>query len=109
MPAVKASSAILASIFQAANGTFYPVGVAYAQDFAHAEHLGSHSGAVSGIGHLVAGVAGFIVAAVAESFGYAAVGWFFFAASIVMVVTIALTRDPREASAPQLATSAPAE
>lgn len=101
------SAAILASIFQAANGTFYPIGVAYAQDFAQAEHLGSHSGAVSGMGHLIAGVAGFIVASIAAAYGYAAVGWLFVAASIVMVVTIAYTRDPRMAERAELATSTP--
>ncbi len=89
------SAAIFASIFQAANGVFYPVGIAYAQDFARAESLGAHTGAVSGVGHLVAGVAGLIAGSIAASFGYAALGWFFVAASFVMVVTIALTRDPR--------------
>jgi MFS family permease len=103
------SAAILTAIFQSANGTFYPVGVAYAQDFARAEHLGAHSGAVSGMGHLVAGVAGFIVASVAVTFGYGALGWFFAGASLVMVVTIALTQDPREAPAAAFAPSAPAE
>ena len=97
VPQTFLSAAILASIFQAANGTFYPVGVAYAQDFAKAENLGVHSGAVSGMGHLVAGIAGFIVASIAEAYGYAALGWFFVVASIVMVVAIAFTRDPREA------------
>jgi MFS family permease len=109
MPQSFVSAAILTAIFQSANGTFYPVGVAYAQDFARADHLGSHSGAVSGMGHLVAGFAGLIVASIAGSFGYAALGWFFVAASIVMVVTIALTQDPREAPAAPLARSAPAE
>lgn len=89
------SAAIFASIFQAANGVFYPVGIAYAQDFARAESLGAHTGAVSGIGHLAAGVAGLIAGSLAAGFGYGAVGWFFVAASIVMVVAIALTRDPR--------------
>ncbi len=105
LPQTFVSAAILASIFQAANGTFYPVGVAYAQDFAKAENLGAHSGAVSGMGHLVAGVAGFVVASIAGAYSYAAVGWFFVAASVVMVVTIALTRDPREMREPQLAPS----
>jgi len=89
------SAVVFASIFQAANGTFYPIGIAYAQDFARAESLGAHTGAVSGIGHLVAGFAGLIAGSIAAGFGYAALGWFFVAASFVMVVTIALTRDPR--------------
>ncbi len=109
LPQSFVSAAILTSIFQAANGTFYPIGVAYAQDFAAAEHLGSHSGAVSGMGHLVAGIAGFVVASIAGAYGYAALGWFFVAASMVMVITIALTRDPRETAAPRLASSAAAE
>jgi len=89
------SAAIFASIFQAANGTFYPMGIAYAQDFARADRLGAHTGAVSGVGHLVAGVAGLVAGSIAAGFGYAALGWFFVAASIVMVVAIAFTRDPR--------------
>jgi MFS family permease len=102
------SATILTAIFQAANGTFYPVGVAYAQDFATAENLGVHSGAVSGMGHLVAGFAGLIVATIAGAYGYAALGWYFVAASIVMVVAIAYTRDPREGPQPrQLAPQAP--
>jgi len=96
------SAAILASLFQAANGTFYPLGVAYAQDTARAENLGLHSGAVSGLGHLVAGIAGFIAGSIAGGFGYAALGWFFAAASVVMVVAIALTRDPRRPAVPGL-------
>lgn len=92
------SATIIAAIFQACNGTFYPVGVAYAQDLASAEHLGIHSGAVSGIGHLVAGISGFIVGAFAGSMGYGSVGWLFTAASFVMVVAIAFTRDPRWAT-----------
>jgi MFS family permease len=88
------SAAILAAIFQAANGCFYPLGVAYAQDFARAEDLGAHSGAVSGVGHLVAGVSGFIVGSLAQNFGYAALGWFFIIASAVIVVVIMLTREP---------------
>lgn len=89
------SATIFASIFAAANGTFYPIGIAYAQDFARTESLGAHTGAVSGTGHLVAGFSGLIAGSIASSFGYAALGWFFAAASFVMVVTIALTRDPR--------------
>jgi len=102
LPQTFLSAAILAAVFQAANGTFYPLGVAYAQDSARAENLGVHSGAVSGLGHLIAGIAGFIAGSIADGFGYAALGWFFAAASVVMVVAIALTRDPRRAAAPAL-------
>lgn len=97
------SAAILAAIFQAANGTFYPLGIAYAQDFASAEHLGAHSGAVSGTGHLVAGFSGFIVGALAQNLGYAALGWFFVATSAVIVIAIALTREPGRVVEPELA------
>ena len=96
------SATILASMFQASNGIFYPVGIAYAQDFARTESLGAHTGAVSGIGHLAAGAAGFVAGSIAANFGYPALGWFFAAASIVMVVTIAFTRDPRRALAPSI-------
>lgn len=90
-----ASAAILAALFQAANGSFYPLGVAYAQDFAKSEGLGAHSGAVSGIGHLAAGIAGLLAGFIASHLGYGAVGWFFVAASIVMEITVALTIEPR--------------
>lgn len=103
LPQTFLSAALLASIFQAANGTFYPLGVAYAQDFARAEDLGAHSGAVSGVGHLVAGVSGFIVGSLAQSFGYSSLGWFFVATSAVIVVAIGLTREPGRGLAPHLA------
>jgi len=108
LPQTFLSAAIFASIFQAANGVFYPVGIAYAQDFARAESLGAHSGAVSGVGHLAAGVAGLIAGSIAAHFGYPALGWFFVAASVVMVVAIAFTRDPRMGAAAAAATSAAA-
>lgn len=98
------SALILASIFQAANGTFFPLGIAYAQDFARAEDLGVHTGAVSGIGHLVAGFSGFIVFAVAGSFGYPAVGWFFVLTSLIIVIAIGMTREPGRVVQAQLAT-----
>jgi MFS family permease len=101
------SAAILAAIFQAANGCFYPLGVAYAQDFARTEHLGAHSGAVSGVGHLVAGVSGFIVGSLAQNYGYTALGWFFIAMSAIIVVAILLTRDPGRVTEPQLAPQMP--
>jgi len=101
------SAAILASIFQAANGTFYPLGIAYAQDFARAEDLGVHTGAVSGIGHLVAGISGFVVGALAASFGYTALGWFFAGASAAIVIAIGLTREPGRVLEPRLAPQLP--
>lgn len=101
------SAAILAAIFQAANGTFYPLGIAYAQDFARAEELGAHSGAVSGAGHLVAGFSGFIVGALAQGLGYAALGWFFVATSAVIVIAITLTREPGRTAQPALAPQLP--
>lgn len=101
------SAAILAAIFQAANGTFYPLGVAYAQDFAQADRLGTHSGAVSGTGHLVAGFSGFIVGALAQNFGYASLGWFFVATSAVIIVAIGMTREPGRVPEPALAPQLP--
>lgn len=101
------SATIFAAIFQAANGTFYPLGVAYAQDFARAEDLGAHSGAVSGVGHLVAGFSGFIVGALAQGLGYAALGWFFVATSAIIVIAIALTREPGRVAQPALAPQMP--
>jgi MFS family permease len=101
------SAAILAAIFQAANGCFYPLGVAYAQDFARAEDLGAHSGAVSGVGHLVAGVSGFIVGSLAQNLGYTALGWFFIIASAAIVVAILLTREPGRVAEPALAPQMP--
>jgi MFS family permease len=85
---------ILASIFQAANGCFYPLGVAYSQDLAAAGNIGVHSGTTTGIGHLVAGFAGVITGSIAASAGFLTVGWVFAAASILMVVFIVMTRDP---------------
>lgn len=107
MPQSFWSAAILAAIFQAANGTFYPLGIAYAQDFARAEELGAHSGAVSGTGHLIAGFSGFIVGAIAQSFGYGALGWFFVATSAVIVIAISLTREPGRMVEPALAPQLP--
>ena len=95
LPQTLLSAMILAAIFQAASGCFFPVGVAYAQDFARSDALGAHTGAVVGIGHLAAGVSGLIGGFLAGKFGYASLGWYFGAASLVMVVTMALTRDPR--------------
>jgi MFS family permease len=95
LPQTLLSAIILAAVFQAANGCFFPVGIAYAQDFARADALGAHTGAVIGIGHFMAGFSGLIAGALAGKFGYASLGWYFAAASVVMLVTMALTRDPR--------------
>jgi len=85
---------IIAIGFQSFNGHFYPLGVAYAQDMARAHMLGGHSGAVSGIGHIMAGIAGFVAGSLAASFGFASVGIVFTALSAVMVLCIFLTVDP---------------
>jgi MFS family permease len=95
LPQTLLSTIILAAVFQAANGCFFPVGIAYAQDSARADALGAHTGAVIGIGHFMAGFSCLIAGALAGKFGYASLGWYFAAASVVMLVTMALTRDPR--------------
>lgn len=107
LPQTFASAAVLAAVFQACNGSFFPLGVAYAQDSARAEHLGAHTGMVTGIGHFVAGFAGLVLGAVAGAFGWAPVGWVFAALSALMVVAISFTRDPRKAVTPQLAMPVP--
>ncbi|MCL6562527.1 MAG: MFS transporter [Firmicutes bacterium] len=89
------SATVFAAIFQAANGMFYPLGVAYAQDMAEAHRLGWHSGMVSGTGHIMAGLSGLIVGAFAGALGFASIGWVFVVASAIMVVAIYFTRDPR--------------
>lgn len=103
LPQSFASAAIFAAIFQACNGVFFPLGNAYAQDCARADHLGAHSGLVTGIGHLIAGFSGLILGAVAASFGWATAGWVIAALSLLMVIAIGFTRDPRRAAARQLA------
>jgi MFS family permease len=95
LPQTLMSALILSAIFQAGNGCFFPVGVAYAQDFARADALGAHTGAVIGIGHLAAGVSGLIAGALAGHFGFTSLGWYFGIASIVMLVPMAMTREPR--------------
>jgi MFS family permease len=85
---------IIGSAFQSANGHFYPMGIAYAQDMARAHSFGGHSGAVSGIGHIMAGLAGFVAGSVAARAGFTAVGWQFAILSAVMVICIFLTVDP---------------
>ena len=85
---------VLAAVFQAANGTFYPLGVAYSQDMARAQHLGGHSGAVSGIGHLMAGVSGLIAGSIAAAAGFGAIGIEFVIGSAIMVICLYFTIDP---------------
>ncbi len=101
------SAAILAAVYESCTGVFFPLGVAYAQDSARADRLGAHTGIVTGVGHFVAGISGLIVGALAASFGWASVGWVFAGVTAVMIVGIALTRDPRRAVAPQLAPATP--
>ena len=89
---------IIAIVFQSCNGHFYPMGLAYAQDMARAHTLGGHTGAVSGIGHIMAGVAGLVAGSIAGSMGFLAVGWEFVALSAVMLLCIYLTVDPVHAT-----------
>ena len=50
---------------------------------------------VRGVGHLAAGVSGLIAGFIAGHLGYASLGLYFAAASVVMVLTTAATHDPR--------------
>jgi MFS transporter, DHA1 family, inner membrane transport protein len=84
---------ILAVIFQAANGSFFGLGVAYAQDMARGRGLGGRSGMTTGAGHVMSGLAGGVAATVAATFGFAAVGAQLTLLCIVMVASIFLTVD----------------
>lgn len=85
---------ILAAVFEAANGMYFPLGIAYGQDMARAQHLGGHSGAVSGVGHIAAGVAGLVAGSIASVAGFGAVGFEFVIGSAIMVGCIYFTVDP---------------
>lgn len=102
------AAVFVAAIFQAMNGTFYPLGVAYSQDLAKSEHIGVHTGSVSGIGHIMAGVSGLIAGNIAGSFGYANLSWVMIGGSAIMIGCIFFTRDLHNAASRQPAEVAPA-
>lgn len=85
---------LIAAIFQAFNGSFFTLGVAYSQDMASSRRFGVHSGIVSGTGHIMAGISGLVAGALADAVGFTTVGWEFAALSAIMVVCIFFTVDP---------------
>jgi MFS family permease len=106
------AAVIFAVIFQATNGSFFGLGVAYAQDMARGRGLGGRSGMTTGAGHVMSGLAGGVAGAIAAPLGYAAVGVELTLLCVAMVVCIYLTVDrayeARVAERRRLATAAPA-
>jgi MFS family permease len=84
---------ILGVIFQACNGSFFALGVAYAQDMARGRGLGGRSGVTTGAGHIMSGLAGGVAASIAAAFGFQAIGLELTMLCVVMVVCIYLTVD----------------
>jgi MFS family permease len=84
---------VLAIIFQASNGSFFALGVAYAQDLARGTNLGGRSGMTTGAGHIMSGLAGGVAASIAATFGFQAIGVELTLLCIVMVVCMYLTVD----------------
>lgn len=84
---------ILGLMFQACNGSFFALGVAYAQDMARGRGLGGRSGLTTGAGHIMSGLAGGVAASIAAAFGFQAIGVELTLLCLVMVVCIYLTVD----------------
>ena len=85
---------IFAVLFQATNGSFFGLGVAYAQDMARGRGLGGRSGMTTGAGHVMSGLAGGVAGSIAQAFGgFQAVGVELTLLCVVMVVAIYLTVD----------------
>jgi MFS family permease len=84
---------ILGVIFQASNGSFFGLGVAYSQDMARGRNLGGRSGVTTGAGHIMSGLAGGVAATIATAFGFQAIGIELTILCAVMVVCIYLTVD----------------
>jgi MFS family permease len=109
-----AAALVLAVVFQAANGSFFGLGVAYAQDMARSRNLGGRSGMTTGAGHIMSGFAGGVAATIATAFGFQAIGVELTLLCVVMVVCIYLTvdrayearREARQATVAAPATSA---
>ena len=80
-------------MFQACNGSFFALGVAYAQDMARGRGLGGRSGLTTGAGHIMSGLAGGVAASIAAAFGFQAIGVELTLLCMVMVVCIYLTVD----------------
>jgi MFS family permease len=103
---------ILGALFGVGNGSFFGLGVAYAQDMARGRGLGGRSGMTTGAGHVMSGLAGGVAGAIAAPFGYQAVGVELTLLCVVMVVCIYLTVDrayeARVAERRRVAAAAPA-
>jgi MFS family permease len=84
---------IFGVLFQASNGSFFGLGVAYAQDMARGRGLGGRSGMTTGAGHIMSGLAGGVAGAIAAPLGYQAVGVELTLLCVLMVVCIYLTVD----------------
>jgi len=84
---------LFAIIFQACNGSFFGLGVAYAQDMARGRGLGARSGVTTGAGHIMSGLAGGVAATIAAAFGFQAIGAELTLLCVVMVGSIYLTAD----------------
>ena len=85
---------ILGALFGIGNGSFFGLGVAYAQDMARAHNLGGRSGMTTGAGHIMSGLAGFVAAWIASTFGgFQWVGLEVTLLSVVMVTCMYFTRD----------------
>ena len=88
-----AAAVILAMVFQASNGSFFGLGVAYSQDMARSRNLGSRSGLTTGAGHITSGLAGGVAASIAAAFGFQTIGIELTVLCVVMVVCMYLTVD----------------
>jgi MFS family permease len=84
---------LCAVVFQATNGSFFGLGVAYAQDMARGRGLGGRSGMTTGAGHIMSGLAGGVGASIAAAFGFRAVGAELAVLCVIMVGCIYLTVD----------------
>jgi len=87
------AAVVLAVVFQACNGSFFALGVAYSQDMARGTNLGGRSGMTTGAGHIMSGVAGGVAASIAAAFGFQAIGVELTLLCIAMVVCMYLTVD----------------
>lgn len=83
----------LAAVFGVCNGSFFGLGVAYAQDLARGSNLGGRSGMITGAGHFTSGFAGGAAALVASAFGFQAIGIELTLLCACMVVFMYLTVD----------------
>jgi MFS family permease len=84
---------VLGAAFGACNGSFFGLGVAYAQDLARGRNLGGRSGMITGAGHFTSGFGGGAAALLATAFGFQAIGIELVVLCVVMAVCMYLTVD----------------